>query len=428
MRPTPEAKPAERLEIGVLYGFRALMVLFVVNYHIWQQSWLPQYARLLGTVVDFDFFTRSGYLFVDGMMLLSGFLLYLPYARRKVEGTPVLGVKRFYLNRLIRIVPSYLFAVLAALLFFALPQGRYASSAAMGKDLLSHLTFTFTFFRETYLFTPLNGALWTVAVEMQFYLIFPLLARAAQKRPAATLSVMALLGWGYRALVYFTAADTAMLVNQMPAFLDVYALGMLGAAAYCRFGRAMERMDGRRRMLVEIASLMAFAGSVMVLLSLFRMQSAASAGGHEAIRLSQLRIRLPLALTLLTCMLAAAHMPRALQWLLGNRLMRFLSAISFNLYIWHQFLAVEMARSWFSDTLHSDTDLQRAYTLLCLSVAVVAAMLATFGLEQPVTKLANTTIKKLGRKNDHEGPPSAKAEPAVDPLLVRPEKGRTGVD
>ena len=103
---------------------------------------------------------------------------------------------------------------------------------------------------------------------------------------------------------------------------------------------------------------------------------------------------IPLALTLLTCMLAAAHMPRALQWLLGNRLMRFLSAISFNLYIWHQFLAVEMARSWFPDTLHSDTDLQRAYTLLCLSVAVVAAMLATFGLEQPVTKLAKTWEEK----------------------------------
>ena len=27
-----------KLEIGVLYGFRALMVLAVVNYHIWQQS------------------------------------------------------------------------------------------------------------------------------------------------------------------------------------------------------------------------------------------------------------------------------------------------------------------------------------------------------------------------------------------------------
>ena len=34
-----------KLEIGVLYGFRALMVLAVVNYHIWQQSWLSQFRE-----------------------------------------------------------------------------------------------------------------------------------------------------------------------------------------------------------------------------------------------------------------------------------------------------------------------------------------------------------------------------------------------
>ena len=74
-----------KLEIGVLYGFRALMVLAVVNYHIWQQSWLSQRVSLLGLSTDFDFFTRSSYLFVDGMILLSGFLLYLPYARQTLD-------------------------------------------------------------------------------------------------------------------------------------------------------------------------------------------------------------------------------------------------------------------------------------------------------------------------------------------------------
>ena len=103
-----------KLEIGVLYGFRALMVLAVVNYHIWQQSWLSQRVSLLGLSTDFDFFTRSSYLFVDGMILLSGFLLYLPYARQTLEGTPVPKTGRFYLNRLLRIVPSYLAAVLLA--------------------------------------------------------------------------------------------------------------------------------------------------------------------------------------------------------------------------------------------------------------------------------------------------------------------------
>ena len=49
------------------------------------------------------------------MILLSGFLLYLPYARQTLEGTPVPKTGRFYLNRLLRIVPSYLAAVLLAL-------------------------------------------------------------------------------------------------------------------------------------------------------------------------------------------------------------------------------------------------------------------------------------------------------------------------
>ena len=115
-----------KLEIGVLYGFRALMVLAVVNYHIWQQSWLSQRVSLLGLSTDFDFFTRSSYLFVDGMILLSGFLLYLPYARQTLEGTPVPKTGRFYLNRLLRIVPSYLAAVLLALVLW---MGRKKLSA-----------------------------------------------------------------------------------------------------------------------------------------------------------------------------------------------------------------------------------------------------------------------------------------------------------
>ena len=60
------AKP-EKLTIGVLYGFRALMVLFVCNYHFWQQGWLGQYARVGSLLLDWDFWTRSSYVFVDGM-------------------------------------------------------------------------------------------------------------------------------------------------------------------------------------------------------------------------------------------------------------------------------------------------------------------------------------------------------------------------
>lgn len=388
-----------RREIGVLYGFRALMVLLVCNYHIWQQGWLSQSFWLFGTAIDLDWLTRSSYVFVDGMLLLSGFLLFLPYARQRALGVPVPTAGRFYFNRLARIVPSYLAAVLLTLACIALPQGAYRDAAALNKDVLTHLTFTFTFWRETYLQTPLNGALWTVAVEMQLYLVFPLLARAAQKKPALTLSLMTLAGWLYRLIVYFRVPDTAMFINQAPAFLDVYALGMLGALGFAELEKLLsaESAHGALRRVWAGGMAALFALSVWAVCELVRAQTTAGVISHEELRLSQLRLRFPLTVALLTAMLTASQMPRCLQKLLDNRLTRFLSAISFNLYIWHQVLAVQL-KGLFPDTLHTDKPLQQAFTLLAFSVALVAAMAATFGVEQPASHLLNQWRVKRERK------------------------------
>lgn len=394
---------SKRLEIGVLYGFRALMVLFVVNYHFWQQSWLGQYAQVFGKNISFDFWTRSSYVFVDGMILLSGFLLYLPFARNRVEGTPVPKTGDFYLRRLTRILPSYLTAVLAALFFIAIPQGLYDTNARMAHDVAAHLTFTFLFWPATYIGTPLNVALWTICVEMQFYLIFPLLARCMRRRPSVTLVLMAAAGWTYRFCVSRFAQDTNMLINQLPAFLDVYALGFLGAMGYVRMRLWFQKARRNERLLIGLTGMLLFAVGIWVLIQILRTQSSASTNGHEALRLSQMAVRLPLTITLMVMMLSAAFWPRIVQKLLDNRLMRFLSAISMNLYIWHQVLAVEMRKAWFPNTelLHSDHNLQMAYTLLSYSVAILAAMIMTYGVEQPVQKWIHQIIR---RRKKHERP------------------------
>ncbi|MBP3645883.1 MAG: acyltransferase [Clostridia bacterium] len=388
---TPAPK---RLEIGVLYGFRALMVLFVVNYHFWQQSWLGQYAHIFGRNVSFDFWTRSSYVFVDGMILLSGFLLYLPFARNRVERTPVPKTGDFYLRRLTRILPSYLTAVLFALFFIAIPQGLYHSTARMAHDVTAHLTFTFLFWPATYIGTPLNVALWTICVEMQFYLIFPLLARCMRRHPAITLAAMTLAGWTYRFCVSRFAQDTNMLINQLPSFLDVYALGFLGAMIYVRMRLWVQKARKNERLLIGLTGMILFAMGVWVLIRILRVQSSASAAGHAALRLSQMSVRVPLTVTLMVMMLSAAFWPRIVQKLLDNRLMRFLSTISMNLYIWHQVLAVEMRKAWFPNTelLHTDHNLQMAYTLLSYSVAILAAMIMTYGVEQPVQKWIHKII------------------------------------
>ena len=366
-----------RREIGALYGFRVLMTLLVANFHIWQQSWLPQTVTLLGSRISFDYITRTGYIFVDGLILLSGFLLFLPHAGCRREGTKPPSVLAFYRNRLWRILPSYLLAVLTAYFLFALPQGSYASEGTRRLDLWSHLTLTQTFFLQPYYGTPLNGVLWTVCIEMQFYLLFPLLARWTRKKPGLTLGLMMAAGWLYRAFIYYKVEDTAMYINQLPAFLDVYALGMLGAMGY-EAGRAfLEKCAPRLRTALQWASAAGLALCVWIVLQILQAQCTLGLQSTASLRLGQLKHRLALALALLGCILTSAFLPRPLEWLLGNRLMRWLSGLTFNFYIWHQFLAVQYVRNWFPNTLHSDPGLQWAFTVLCYASTLLLAAALT---------------------------------------------------
>jgi peptidoglycan/LPS O-acetylase OafA/YrhL len=402
---TQEARNNSRLTVGVLYGFRALMVLFVCNFHIWQQGWIAQQVTIAGQFIYFDFFTRSSYIFVDGMMLLSGFLLYLPYAQAAETRLPAPDTKTFYWKRLIRIVPSYLTSVLLMLFCMALPGGEYPNAGAAVADVLAHLTFTFTFFQNTYVYTQLNVVLWTIAIEVQFYLLFPLIVRFMRQKPALTLTVMALAGLLFRLVLGLLTGNLLMLVNQLPSFLDVYALGMLGAILYIRLRKWTEHH--KVKLLVRTLSVPLFALGVYATIGLVRFQSAYSEGGMDALRQSQWIVRLPLALAILVSMLSAAFWPKILQKLLDNRLMRFLAAISLNLYIWHQVIAARILRPLFPDTLHTDPSLQLIYTLLCYAVSILTAMAFTYGLEQPAARLLQKMKDKKG-DNRHERPAAPK--------------------
>lgn len=403
---TQRTRNDDKLTIGVLYGFRALMVLFVCNYHFWQQSWIAQQATIAGVYLGFDFLTRSSYLFVDGMLLLSGFLLYLPHARAAEYGTLGPSTKVFYQKRFQRIVPSY-FASVLIMFAFAVADGVYRSAGAGIADLAAHLSFTFTFFPDTYMYTPLNGVLWTIGIEAQFYLLFPVLVRFMRKNSALTLMLTAAAGLLFRAGFGLVQSDLSMLVNQLPSFLDVYALGMLGAILYIRLRRWMENQSVKTW--AEVLSVPLFLLSLFALMRILRFQSSSGTDGMDALRLSQWILRLPLTFTLLTSMLSAAFMPRLLQKLLDNRLMRFVSVISLNLYIWHQVLAAKLIRPFFPADLHTNPEMQAAYTLTCYSLAILTAMAFTYGLEHPAAKWIQKRLNKEGDTN-HERPETAKTQ------------------
>jgi peptidoglycan/LPS O-acetylase OafA/YrhL len=81
------------------------------------------------------------------------------------------------------------------------------------------------------------------------------------------------------------------------------------------------------------------------------------------------------------------------RFLLGNRLMKFLAGISFNLYICHQYIAVKLKEFripyWEGDTPPNqlgDKPWMWKYMLLCIVISLAVAILTTHLIEKPISK------------------------------------------
>jgi len=372
--------------IPELDGLRVLMIFIVSWYHIWQQSWLRPY---IGNY-SLDYLVRSGYVWVDGTILLSCFLLFLPWARAAADGTPPPETEDFYYRRFRRIVPGYYFITLTVFFAVALPWELYYSPQYMVKDLATHLTFTFTFFYDTYVATPLGAAGWTLAILVQGYLLFPLIARGVLKKPAATLGIMLALCFGFRAWCIWALEDYTMVVNQLLNFLDVYVIGIGAAAGYVRLEKCREKQTGRSSRGWQIAATILFLGTFWALLQLLKFQAASI--GYTEIQERQMLYRPLFALCFALLSLSAPFSLMPLRKLLGNPVTKFLGGISMNYYLIHQTVIVHMKRleiPWSeSDEPHMAGELQwqMKYTALAFGISVALAIIVTYAVEKPAAK------------------------------------------
>lgn len=397
--------------IGVLDGIRAISILFVLSYHFWQQNWIwpsfdtPFLSWCGIDRISFNELVKCGYLFVDALVLLSGFLLFLPVARHVLLGEEFLNWKSFYRRRAARILPSYLLNILVVFFLFALPYNDYRSNSAWAiKDIITHLTFTHTLWSSTYMNTNLNPALWTVAVEVWFYLLFPLFARII-KRNQNSISPSA--GSLFRTAVLYIAMNAAALayiylfalkkdsalamrINQLPAFLGVYANGMLGAFIFVFVAKKFKRSRS-----------LGIAGTIIALLSaaaiVFLVRDCAQSARTQA-QIWQVVNRFKLSVAFLVFILSSAISSNAFRWLFSNKLMRFLSTISFNLYIWHSWIALQLKYRWRIPAWTGDIppcqlgDMAWSwkYTAIALIAAFAIATVITYCFEKPAAKLILT--------------------------------------
>ena len=378
--------------LPVLDGARTLFVLIVAAFHIWQQSWLTPAFTVGDRYISLDPLLRSGYMWVDAMLMLSGFLLYLPYAASAEDGKPAPRILPFYKRRILRIVPSYYLCVLIMLIFVALPQGSYRADGKlsgwlMGRDLLAHAIFTHTLFQFSYTGSPLNGALWTLGVEMQFYLIFPFLGRLFRRRPLAVYALMLAIAAGYREWVRMQP-DSTLLFNQLPGQLEAYANGMLAAGIYTALKRRM-KPDRWTRALFTAVLLAAACGVAQLVIG------QAASNGYENIRMGQMDRRFAMSGLCALGLLGLLFGARPLRLLLGNRVTGFLSAVSFQFYMWHQVFAVQLKNWGIPATdvenpwMAGDRSWQLLYVFLCFGGALAISALVTYVFERPIARLGD---------------------------------------
>ena len=379
----------ELRQIGVLDGVRVVAVLLVVWYHFWQQSWIIPVAG----PINLDWLVRNGAIAVDMMILLSAFCLFLPYARNMVYGGESLSVREFYWRRVARIVPSYYVILFLILFLFAIPMNEYAGRDAMLSDLIPHLVFLHNWFPASSVFTHLNGAMWTVGVIVQFYVVFPLLAKAFQRKPLITYGVMTLTGLVSSFLISsnFDNLNQMLYVNNTLTFTSVYANGMLGAWLYISWTK--ERKRTRQEGIF-------FTLTALVCLWVFKIlcEHRTYSGSETK---WQLDYRYLLSLVFLILIISIILSARWFRVLWDNKVMHFLAGISFNLYLCHQYVAVKLKEFhipfWEGDTPPNqlgDEVWQWKYLLLCIVVSFVVAVAMTYLVEKPVAKWIRKIVQE----------------------------------
>lgn len=243
---TPDASPdaAARTEFPCVDGARAVAAFAVVAHHgagFLQHGYGD--GALPGPVWAVT--TALGQVGVAAFFVLSGFLLYRPYASAQQEGRRPPRVVPFWVRRVARILPGYWAALVGAIALGAIGTG--------GWRVVDHLVAfgLLQNYRSGYVVLFGLGVAWTLVIEVSFYLALPLIAWGLRlierwtRLSAVRAQVLGLVLLGASSLAvrsYWLVAirgasptrgwfPVSQLGYWLPCYLDWFAVGMVLAVA-----------------------------------------------------------------------------------------------------------------------------------------------------------------------------------------------------
>jgi peptidoglycan/LPS O-acetylase OafA/YrhL len=365
---------------------RGIAVLLVLWYHLWEISWLPAPFSWLQWIPE------TGFIGVPLFFFLSGFVITFPFVRAQVAGERLPTWSHFAWRRFIKIVPSYVLSIAIAYAIGYAVRERFG--AAPWQEILTHLLFIHTWWQSTY--GSINGVLWTLAVEVEFYLVFPLIWWCFRRRPLLTFIAMLAVAmlWRIHAAQCCFHTDMPLLVENLPGYLDIFACGMLCAWIFARFGHHL-----RSPRISLGMPIVASAGVVLVCALLITMfDNRATAQWETAL---QIYTRPLYGLGFGAIAIGSLAAPALWQSLLANAPLRFMAFISYNLYLYHQMVARIMVSAHIPPFAgadpHFDPSWQVRYTVLAFLVTIAQAALVTYFIERPLLRLPQPRLFSAAR-------------------------------
>jgi peptidoglycan/LPS O-acetylase OafA/YrhL len=341
---------------------------------------------------------------VSVFFLISGFLLYRPFAVSHLAGKRSPNTRRFWERRLLRIVPAYWLALtLLTYVFHLVTMGP-----GVGEALIHYFFLQIYFPRAVFFGIP---QAWSICTEMSFYLFLPAYAAVVGLRRRAQGNQMAwelfgiagLFGislvfrwWsthlpvieivhGHFEAVCYPNCNTqapfpALMVDWLPARLDLFAFGMLLAVLSAWWTERNTEPSWLSRWWMPWASWIGAAGA-------FYWSS------HLGVPRTPLYLTTPIqgielqtlygvfAFLLLLPAIFGPQDRSLIRWFLRFWPVASLGVISYGIYLWH----LDLITQFLDWTGYQSGNVP--YWILALGVlalTTVAASISYFGLERPI--------------------------------------------
>lgn len=370
--------------LAVLDGLRGLAILLVLMTHSLITAFRP--ALHLGPLnIGVEPMVFAGSLGVELFFFLSGFVLFVPYAQAWLQGKQMPTLLHFFGRRAIKILPSYIIALFAIAFFFYQPPYE---ALTLWRDILNHLLFIHTFDHMSMF--SIDGPMWSLGTEVQFYVFFPAIAWLMCRRPVWTYALALAIGEGYRLWIHSTGAHQDFWwVSQLPGQIDLFVLGMACAFAFVWIGKTKVAGSPTLALAATLIALVSFGFGTWLLNDFSHITQVLTTGDHQSWQNDH---RLVVSWTIAAIALSSLFAARWWQRILANPIMLFLSTLSYNLYLWHGAILVQCSKTGIPCSLdampwYTSRNWSVQYFVMYIGVSVAIAAAMTYLLEQPLLRL-----------------------------------------